>query len=148
MSERAGDNKKGERASLQVAELLNYLAMENHVSTVRGAGLNVSISANQHVCVDEGVVVPFTFMCVKMFLCVRLCVGAFELNSAFANSTCLWPPSSNRLFFPCFFLFTFCSFCVFTSLFLFSLNKAFVFFYILLSCSFTFLAHFHLSSAS
>lgn len=32
------------RERLQVAELLNYLAMENHVSTVRGAGLNVSIS--------------------------------------------------------------------------------------------------------
>lgn len=33
------------RGSLQVAMLLNYLAMDNHVSTIRGSGLNVSISS-------------------------------------------------------------------------------------------------------
>lgn len=51
--------KNGGKEGLQVVELLNYLAMENHVSTVRGAGLNVSISA----CIIS--------MCVDIGVCVR-----------------------------------------------------------------------------
>lgn len=68
-----GDKKRG-RESLQVAELLNYLAMENHVSTVRGVGLNVSISANQHECVDICVDVQFLLISIERFVCVSMCV--------------------------------------------------------------------------
>ena len=63
--EREWVRKRGSE-SLQVAELLNYLAMENHVSTVRGAGLNVSISARiTSLCVC---------VCIKVCVCVCLCL--------------------------------------------------------------------------
>lgn len=64
------------RERLQVAELLNYLAIENHVSTVRGTGLNVSIS------------VHIISKCVWMKVCerveeplrVNMCVYGYTLS--------------------------------------------------------------------
>ena len=88
--EREWLRKRGSE-SLQVAELLNYLAMENHVSTVRGAGLNVSISAritSLCVCVYKGV-------CVRVFVLAK-CVGLWMhfVNSSSSHLTLLSPPVS------------------------------------------------------
>lgn len=49
--------------------------MENHVSTVRGAGLNVSISANRHERVDVCVDMQFMRISIDRLacVCVRVC---------------------------------------------------------------------------
>lgn len=89
------------RGSLQVAMLLNYLAMDNHVSTVRGSGLNVSILVyNQEACVRIKVLI-----CVSVYVFVHVygCTlsNLVALISHFLSSVSLWELCS-PLHLPCY----------------------------------------------